>query len=72
MTSIDRDELRRLCVDIQECGGINQLMSGGLFSKWITMVSPATILGLLDDLDELRLRMADANAQKGRRGGCEP
>ncbi|WP_395504740.1 hypothetical protein [Ectopseudomonas hydrolytica] len=54
MTNPNKAELRRLCDEIENCGGIARLMKGGLFSSWIELVSPSSVRALLDECDRLQ------------------
>lgn len=51
MSNPNKAELRRLCDEIENCGGIAKLMKGGLFASWVKLVSPSSVRALLDELE---------------------
>lgn len=52
-------ELKQLCLKIQACGGLGELMRGGLFGDWINRVNPDAVLALIAESEQCSSRLRD-------------
>ncbi|EMH0544164.1 ead/Ea22-like family protein [Enterobacter hormaechei] len=66
MSNIDKQALRQLAVDAKELAIIKRYTKGiEAHKKFIAVMTPATVLALLDELEAAEKRIADLEASHG-------